>query len=216
MILPLIFFLPFSDLSVRVSSDCAPLCRSLSSGWCRPQPSRRSCLAHALPSGQPSQQQQWGTINTCCSIRAYRISAKDYIKRWTTHLHFLLPYINEAKILGILVLPSCSGATVSSCRLYTCPPNSKQTSAVNHEIVFTASNNYLKASWSEKLTFEVWLKTNWNGWKCLWEKIIWGVLRVLKFGRGTTWNNWGGVLGSSHVVHFFHVVYVFYSKQTSM
>lgn len=71
MILPLVFFLPFSLLSVRVSSDCAPLCRSLSSGWCRPQPSRRSCLAHAPPSGSPGEQKQrahWWSITTRCSM----------------------------------------------------------------------------------------------------------------------------------------------------
>lgn len=45
-------------LSVRVSSDCAPPCRNLSSGWCHPQPSRHSCLAHAPPSGSPEEQQQ--------------------------------------------------------------------------------------------------------------------------------------------------------------
>lgn len=59
MIFPLVIF-----LSVRVSLDCALLCRSLSLGWCRPQPSPHSCLAHAPPSGSPDEQQHsahWGT-----------------------------------------------------------------------------------------------------------------------------------------------------------
>lgn len=53
----LVFFLPRPVLSVKVSSDCAPLCRSLSSRLCRPRPSLRSCLARAPPSGSPDEQQ---------------------------------------------------------------------------------------------------------------------------------------------------------------
>lgn len=57
--LPVFFFspslLPILVPFVRVSSDCAPPCRSLSSGWCRPRPSRRCGLAHALPSGSPGE-----------------------------------------------------------------------------------------------------------------------------------------------------------------
>lgn len=49
------FFCPC--LTVRVSSDCAPRCRCLSSGWCHPQPSRQFCLARAPPSGSPGEQQ---------------------------------------------------------------------------------------------------------------------------------------------------------------
>lgn len=52
----LVRLLPY--LSVRVSSDCAPLRRSLSSGWCRPQPSRHFGLARAPPSGSPGEQQK--------------------------------------------------------------------------------------------------------------------------------------------------------------
>lgn len=57
MTFSLVFFLPRPVLSVKVSSDCAPLCRSLSSRLCRPRPSLRSCLARAPPSGSPDEQQ---------------------------------------------------------------------------------------------------------------------------------------------------------------
>lgn len=49
---------------VRVFLGCAPLCRCLSSGWCRPRPSDHSCLARAPPSGWPGIVAQ----NVCCWI----------------------------------------------------------------------------------------------------------------------------------------------------
>lgn len=66
---------------VTVSSDCAPRCRRLSSGQCRPQPSRRFCLGRAPPSGSPGEQQErapsvyWSPLQTSKSLATLTLSS---------------------------------------------------------------------------------------------------------------------------------------------
>lgn len=126
MILPLFFLC--QRLAVRVSSDCAPRCRHLSSGRCRPQPSRPFCLGRAPPSGSPGEQQdrvhrQCHLVTTSnskvsCYTHTFQsrppqrdlgvppaVPARPSPHCWTVLLPFLHKHLQHAHVVACQLVP---------------------------------------------------------------------------------------------------------------
>lgn len=126
---PSFFFLFFRHcLTVRVSSDCAPRCRRLSSGQCRPQPSRRFCLGRAPPSESPGEQQQCApsvfyssplkTSKYSCYTHAFQprppqrdlgvppaVPTRPSPHCWTVLLSFLHKHLQHAHVVARQLVP---------------------------------------------------------------------------------------------------------------